>query len=364
MHRAECIRFGGTVLMQTVSRFEVNLLYLLYFFLRREPLERVAPLIESGHAPPACLSRGAVRLIADALKKGCVRLLAERGGWRRERFLRDGRPVEGRLWERTAPADLGLTFSPQTLVFLRWITAVQPDAKQPLPLVLERLTDGDRLLLFFAHEGLRQYCGRNLDWQTLPGFADHGLCRLAYPDDFARAGLLDAPDFALWTTGVGACVLEALQNDLAARWVEVEGHKQSIQVSEAMRQLGEEQERVLTAFLAATERQRRWDLARFLLRTASCLLPVNPQPDFWVGSVRQTKQRLAERTATYAAALAFLRQVDGLRRWDRQARLTGYFDEGYQAAQLWKADWEEHQGDLLVERAHAVIRRLDPLRQT
>src|SRR5258707_10207739 len=152
-HLAQCTggEFPGPTArtrMQTVSRFEANLLYLLYFFLRREPFDRVLPLLESGHTPPLCLSRGAVRLIADTLRKGCVHLLAERGGWRRERFLRNGRPVEGRLWERTVPTDLVLTFSPQTLVFLRWITAVKPDAKQPLPLALERLTDGDRLLLF------------------------------------------------------------------------------------------------------------------------------------------------------------------------------------------------------------------------
>jgi hypothetical protein len=350
--------------MQTVSRFEANLLYLLYFFLRREPLDRVAPLIESGHPPPPCLSRGAVRLIAGALRKGCVQLLAERGGWRRARFLRDGRFVDGRLWERTAATDLGLTFSPQILVFLRWLTAVQPGAKQSLPLALEQLTDGDRLVLFFAHEGLRQYRGPNLDWQTLPGFADHGLCRLVYPDDFARFGLARTPDFAPWTTGVGACIVEALQVDLAARWVEVECRKQGIQAPEAMRQLGQEQERELTAFLDAAGDKRRWDLARFLLWAALRLLPEDPQPDFWVGSLRHTKQRLAERTSTYAAAVAFLRQLDRLQGWNRQARLTGYFDEGYQASQLWKADWEEHQGDVLVERAHAVIRRLDPLRQT
>jgi hypothetical protein len=350
--------------MQAVSRFEANLLSLLYFFLRREPLDRVLPLIESGHTPPRCLSRGAVRLITDALRKGCVHLLADRGGWRHERFLRNGRPVEGRLWERTPPTDLGLTFSPQTLAFLRWITAVKPDAKQPLPLALQHLTDGDQLLLFFAYEGLRQRGGRGFGWQTLPGFADHGLCRLAYPDDFAGASLVKAPDFEVWTTGVGACNMEALQNDLAARWVEVECGKQGIQNYAAMRQLGEEQERVLTAFLNAAEQQGRWDLARFLLRAASRLLTEHAQADFWVGSLQHAKQRLADRATTYAMALVFLRQLGRLQRWEQEARLTGYFDEGYQAAQLWKADWEQHEGDVLMERAQAVMRQLDPLRQS
>jgi hypothetical protein len=350
--------------MLTVSRFEANLLYLLYFFLRREPAERALSLIEKGQTPPRCLSRAAVRLIRDALTKGCVQLLAERGGFRRERFLRDGRPVEGRLWERTPPHELGLTFSRQTLEFLCWITAVNPDAKEPLrPPPLGQLTDGDRLLLFFAHEGLRQYSGK-LDWQTLPAFAGHGLCRLEYPDDFARSPIEQVPDFAGWVIGVGASILEALQNDLAARWVEVECRKQRIHEYPVMRQLGEEQERVLTAFLDAVESAGRLDLARFLLRAAARLLPEYVQADFWVHSHQHGKQRLADRAATYACALAFLRQLPRLQQWERRARETGYFDEGYAAAQLWKADWEKYQGDILVDRANAVVRQLDPLRQT
>jgi hypothetical protein len=351
--------------MQTVSRFEANLLLLLYFILRREPAERALPLIEKGLTPPRCLSRAAVRLVQDALTKGCVHLLAERGGFWRERFLRDGRPVEGRLWERTAPEQLGLTFSRQTLEFLRWLTAVKPDAKEPAPRpALQPLTDGDRLLLFFAHEGLRQFSGRKLDWQSMPAFAQHGLCRLAYPDDFAFPVIAEPPDFTVWTGGVGACVLEALQNDLAARWVEVECRKQQLHEYVAMRRLGEEQERVLTAFLSAVERAGRLDLARFLLRAAARLLPEHTQADFWVHSLQHTKQRLADRAATYACALAFLRQLPRLQQWERRARVTGFFDEGYPAAQLWMADWEQYQGDVLVERAQAIVRQLDPLRQT
>jgi hypothetical protein len=351
--------------MQTVSRFEANLLTLLYFFLRREPAQRALPLLGHGQTPPPCLGRGTVRLVRDALAKGCVHLLAERGGWRHERFLRGGRPVAGRLWERTPPDALGLTFSRQTLEFLRWVTAVKPGATGLRPhLDLSEVTDGDRLLLFFAHEGLRQYAGKGLDWQTLPEFADHGLCRLLYPDDFARSGLAQPPDFAPWTAGAGACVLEALQNDLAARWVEVECGKQRIPDYPTMQQLGEEQERVLNAFLNALERAGRLDLARFLLRAAARLLPESVEANFWVRALQHGKQRLAERNATYALALTFLRHLNRLQAWDRRARATGYFDDGYEASQLWKADWEQFQGDVLVERAQTVIQRLDPLRQT
>jgi hypothetical protein len=225
------------------------------------------------------------------------------------------------------------------------------------------LTNGDRLLLFFAHEGLRQYTGK-FDWQMLPAFTGHGLCRLAYPDDFARSPIEQVPDFAEWVNGVGARILEALQNDLAGRWVEVECRKQHIHDHATMRRLGEEQERVLTAFLDAVEGAGRCDLGRFLLRAAARLLPEHAQASFWVGHLQHGKQRLADRASTYACALAFLRQLPRLKQWERRARETGYFDEGYAAAQLWMADWEHFQGDVLLDRAQAVVRQLDPLRQT
>ncbi len=47
--------------MQTVTRFEANLLRLLYYFLGREPVESALPLVENRCTPPACLGRPAVR---------------------------------------------------------------------------------------------------------------------------------------------------------------------------------------------------------------------------------------------------------------------------------------------------------------
>ena len=62
-------------------------------------------------------------------------------------------------------------------------------------------------------------------------------------------------------------------------------------------------------------------------------------------------------------ALALTRQTERLRDWARRARAVGYFDEGYAAAQLWQADWEQYDGDALCERARAIERQLDPMRQ-
>jgi hypothetical protein len=351
-------------LMQTVTRFEANLLRLLYYFLGREPAESALDVLAERSTPPVCLSRPAVRLVQDALAKGCTFLLARRGGWRVESHLRGDRVVEGRLWQRTPPADLGLTFSRHALEFLIWITSARPGDKEPhwRP-AEEELTPGDLLLLYFAHQGLRTSAASlgAADLRRRPPFVRHGLCWLAYPEDFAAAPEEFAPDFAPWTNGVGATMLEALQPELATRWIEVEGGKGSIVDWQRMRDLGRSQVRVLTAFLDAVEKADRLDLARFLLRAAHHLVGPHASSAMWVEAMTDAGPRLAERTVTYGSALAFLHQLPRLQSWDRQARSVGYFDEGYQAAQLWKTDWGRYEGDAVCDRARAIIRRLDPL---
>jgi hypothetical protein len=352
--------------MQSVSRFEADLLRLLWYFLSREPLERALPLLENRCAAPHCLHRNAVRLIQDTLAKGCVFLLARRGGWRRERFLRGERVVEGRLWERTPPAELGLTFSTHTLAFLIWITANRPsDTTRAWVVPEDELTLGDRMLLYFVHEGLRNV-GEGLSASVLrteEPFVRHALCWLAFPEDYTAAPTGVRPNFAPWTKGAGACMLEALQPELARRWIEVESSKERITDPQAMRVLGLAQERVLTAFLDAIEQAGRMDLARFLLQAAAVLLGPHAHAGMWTSNLNLTGQRVADRAAIYQAATTFLRTLDRLQSWERRARGVGYFDEGYAASQLWKADWEQVQGDRLIERARVLVQQLGPLRQ-
>jgi hypothetical protein len=351
--------------MQTVSRFESNLLRLLYFFLGREPAERALPLIEARLQAPRCLSRTAIELAQAALAKGCVHLLATRGGWRYERFLREGKASAGRLWQRTPPAELALTFSRHALEFLVWITAARPRDKQPdwNPSAAD-LTSGDLLLLYFAHQGLRQspdsLGAPELRLRTL--FVNHGLCRLAYPEDFTAAPAGSAPSFVAWTNGIGAAILESSQPELEARWVQVEADKASIAMPDRMRALGRSQERVLTGFLDALESVNRLDLARFLLAATARLLGPHTHAEMWTRSLQMSGLRLADRAATYQAAMAFLLQLERLQTLERRARGVGYFDEGYAASQLWKSDWERFSGDVLCERAQAIIRQFDPMR--
>jgi hypothetical protein len=352
--------------MLNVSAFEAKLLRLLYYFLRREPAERALPLVEGRAQPPKCLSRGAVRLVQDALAKGCVYLLAERGGWRNERYLRNEKAVGGRLWERTTPEDLGMKFSKHTLEFLIWITSARPGDKDaawgPGP---DKLTPADLLLLFFAHEGLRETIeslGAPAMRKRAP-YSTHGLCWLAYPEDFTHIPDSTTPRFGPWVEGLGSCILEALQPSLTERWLQVESSKERMTDPPAMRQLGNSQERVLTAFLDAIEKAGRRDLARFLLRAGQSLLGPYAHTGMWTGSLQMGGTRLADRAATYQAATAYLRCFERLMNWARWARSVGYFDEGYDAAQLWLSDWERYDGDTLTTRAHAIVRGLDPMKQ-
>lgn len=364
--------------MRVVSRFENRLLRILHCFLRRLPTEQVRAEVEtpSDVPRPRCLSRPAVELVQEALAKGCTAILAgavltrEEGtlrgdGWRRERFLRDERVVEGRLWERTPPDRLGLTFSGHALDFLMWITATKPaDARNTWEVPENELTLGDLFLLFLAFERLRPTNALAVLRKRLP-FTRHGLCRLAFPEEFADNDDNPAPDFAPWTTGAGACILEVLRRDLAARCVEVERGKGAVADWQRLRGLGRAQEQALNGFLDAVTKVERPDLARFLLQAASELLGEGVTSAQLIGGVKGKNEgpRLADRMETNQGALALVRQLERFRRWERAARRVGYFDEGYARNQLWLADWERWQGDVLHGRAQALVQELDPLRQ-
>jgi hypothetical protein len=367
--------------MKAVSRFEFNLLRILHFFLGRVPLEQARPLVsnpvEKGR--PKCLSKAAVELVQDALGKGTVELLARAGGWRPESFLRTGKAKEGRLWQRTPPRELGLPFSRHALDFLIWITAVKPSDQRTNWVPPENeLTMGDLLLLYYAYAGLRDTdVGPAL--RARATFTRHGLCRLAYPDDFAQNTDNPDPDFAPWTTGLGACILEALQRPLTDRWLEIERGKCQILEWQQLRALGRAQEQVLTRFLDAVEAAERPDLARFLMRAAGEILTEDVTPRFWVGGLQTTGPRMADRQETNQAALALVRQFERFRRWERQARSVGFFDEGYGRCKLFLADWEGRRdrdrpadrerregdviyGDIIYRRAQAIVEALDPMR--
>jgi hypothetical protein len=351
--------------MKAVTRFEFNLLRILHFFLGRVPLEQARPLVTAlwEKARPKGLSKTAVELVQDALAKGTVEMLARAGGWRPEQFLRNGKAKEGRLWQRTPPRELGLPFSRHALDFLIWITAVKPTDQRTNWMPPEKeLAMGDLLLLYCAYAGLRTVPDVGPSLRARVTFSRHGLCRLAFPDDFAENADNPDPDFAPWTTGLGACILEALQHALAASWLEIEREKCRVLDWQQLRALGRSQEQVLTHFLDAVEAAERPDLARFVMRAAAEVLTEDVRPAFWVGGLQSTGPRMADRQETNLAALALVRQFERFRRWERQARSVGYFDEGYGRCKLYLADWERCAGDVIAARAQAIVEALDPMR--
>jgi hypothetical protein len=343
--------------MKSVSRFEANLLGILQCLLQRAPRQRALQLIGE-LLPSPCLSRMAVELIQDHLSKGCVWLLA-RTGWRRERHLRDSQIQEGRLWARTPPEELALSFSRHSVEFLLWLAVGNsPEEKARWKPAAQDLASGDRLLLYWAFQALR-------DTEVIKRlrrnecFTGDALCRLAFPEEFAHVETL--PDWNPWTTGVGSCILEALQLPLSERWLQLESEKEQIVDCKRMRDLGRSQERVLRSFGDALTVAQRPDLARFLLRALSLLLRDKPPVRRWIGNLDVRTLRLADRLETYRAALALVKHSEALREWERQARLVSYFEDGYAASQLWKSDWEHFAGEEICEHGRRILGEIEPL---
>jgi hypothetical protein len=349
-----------------VSRFEYNLLRLLRFALGHMPAEQAAPLVLARLAPaPGCLSRACVRLAEDTLAKGVVLHLVRAGGWRRERFLRAGKPTDGRVWDRVPLTDRALEFSRHPLAFLRWLTAEKPtDTKEPWDVSPTELTPADEVFFALAYDNLRAMPDVAGLLAGKTAFRRNCLCWLQSPGDFGTTDEPTPPAFGPWVTGQRAVVLECLQPALAERWTRSERAKGQINDWRTMRTQGHAEQAVLAGFLAVAETAGRPDLARFVLKAAEAILR-SPDlgPEFWTGGLRENRpQRLADRLATERVALALPRQLDVLQRWDRKARSVGFFDEDYAASQLWKADWEAARGDELAARAKAVLDKLEPLR--
>jgi FtsH ternary system domain X6 len=342
---------------KAISRFEVNLLRAFRGLLQQAPVEQVLPLLTRRLPRPKCLSRDAVELIQDTLAKGCVQFLA-RSGWMRERFLRDAKIAEGRLWQRTPPAELGLTFSGNALEFL--LQLVSGTIGKVVPKVND-LTLGDRLLLFLAFDVLRQTeLAGELRKEWLPLHQD-GLCRLAFIEELAEGPGRFRIDWLTWTTGLGASILETLQGWLADRWTALERKKETITTPARIRKIGATQTRVFGEYLDVLDQASRWDLARCFLDAGRRLLRDQPTARKWTGNLDVSNQRVADRVATYRDALAFVQQMERLDQWNQRAGSVGYFDEGYAASQLWKADWERLEGAQMCERARAILHEVEPV---
>jgi hypothetical protein len=306
--------------------------------------------------------------VQDSLAKG-LPLLAARGGWRKERFLRNGQTTTGRVWERSSNEERGLRFSAATLEWLIWLTTVNPAEEDKLPEIDPTATTaGDSIFFYFAFDRLEE---SRLAGPLLkqPWFARHALLQLAFPDRFAESGIrevaaLDGPAathpsrvaaFTPWLEPQTVWLLEALQDRLAERWIDVERRKREFSDGRKLQSLGDMQQRVLERFFQDVEQAGRKDLARFLLCAANEVLD-GPDRSSWFPKLDVRDLRLADRTDVYRDGLSFLRALSRLQQWEQSARSVGYYDEGYAAGQLWKADWERWNGTSLCTAAAEIIR--------
>ena len=345
--------------MRSINRFESNLVRILHSFLGHTSVQHVLPALKRPMERPSCLSRDAVELVQQSLANGTVMLLARRGGWLQQRHLRGDQIREGSLWQRSKPEELGLTFSAASLDFLIWLTATNIELETDFwePPSGGPLTLGDQFLLHRAARALGD-SQHTHPWYASDVFRDNTLIALTQPQQFAVAEVVPQPDFDPWLTGIGGCVLEAMQDDLAESWNAVEQDKRRISNNDLMLQLGRVQEEVLNRLFDAAEKHGRRDLCRFLLQALHQVVGPRSERDHWVALLRTDELRLAQRTELYESASAFLRSASRLRHWHTRSLGVGYFDEGYAESQLYKSLWESTSAEESFGHADRVIGEL------
>lgn len=349
-----------------VSRFEFNLLRILRFVVGHFPADQGMQLMRIPVPRPECLSSVAVELVKDTLAKACVLFLVRQGGWRNDRYLRDQSPAGGRVWERIPLDERSFAFSRSVLEFFIWVTAEKVhDTKIAWDAIPQSLTPADELLFWLAYDAVRIDPDLAASLRRKEAFRQNPFCWISFPGDMVDSDEISLPNFAPLFVGQRAVYLECLQTHLEQRWIRSERMKGQIGDWKAMRQQGRAEFASLQAFLAAAEKANRADLTRFVLRANSALFSSEMTPVFWTGGLQGSgPPRLADRLDTQRSALALPRQMETLENWQQRARSIGFFDNDYQASQLWKSEWEASGGDRVAARARTAIEMLEPLRGT
>ena len=348
-----------------VSKFEFNLLRILRFLLGHFPADQGLQLVRGSLPRPDCLSADAIHLAKDTLAKGCVLFLVREGGWRNDRHLRNNQPTAGRGWERIPLDERTLEFSRHVLSFLMWATAekVQDQNGTSWNAPRKELTPADELFFWRAFEACRADPDLIAVLRRQDAFRLNPLCWVSFPGDMTDADEPTPPDFEPMFTGLRAVFLECLQAHLTTTWTRSERAKGQIGDWRRMRHQGRAEFAALRAFLEAADRAGRTDLARFVLKANATLFQTELAPPYWTGGLQGSgPPRLADRLDTQRAALAVPRQMELLEAWQQRALYVGYFDDGYQASQMWKQDWEAAHGDRVAARARATVEMIEPLR--
>jgi len=345
---------------RVVNKFEGRLITILRGIVRLGPMDAALPCVFEKMPAPRGLGTTCVQLACDSLAKGCIQYLAKIGGWRHERFLRDGQPIEGRFWERIPLAERQLTFSRHALEFLIWLTAEHPTHAKMFDPPFDELTLADELLFFLAYDALRDTEAGPV-WRSKRLFARNALCRLHYAEEFTE--IVQPVDFQPWVHGLGAAIVEVMQSPLAERWYSVECGKRAIGDWKRYQSIADAQDQVVESFLGAVEQAKRLDLARFLLHAAvRYCTPTRDKDDLLGGLQSSGPPRLAERYRAQRQWAVLARVLHRMKDWQRQARSIGFMDDGYPAAQFLLNEWDAVGADDAIISARKLLRQLEPVR--
>jgi len=345
--------------IRNVSIFEARLLRILRVLMGRGQIDQVLAILVRPEKRPKCLSRQCVQLVQNYLSTGMTEFLA-RSGWSSETFLHGERVVTGRLWQRHEVQQMSLEFSAASLELLVWLTTenfVQPKAK--LNVDPAALTVGDQLLWTRTWLAVQDTLG-GPPLMEQPGFAGLGLLNLLAPGATGLHVGQSEPGVAFWCRPAQAWILESLQSQLTAAWVQAEARKRINTSHKDVRRIGQHQMRLLEDLFTAAQRHERRDLCVFILRAAFEL--INDASGEWYRALNVKSLKMAERQAVYAAALAFFTGLNRLHEWNQQARSVGFYDEDYESAQFWKSCWEHYRGDEMHRRARQIAEDVNPVR--
>jgi hypothetical protein len=336
--------------MTRVSPSEHTLLTLARAVVGHGQYGPVEDLLRGSHSAPERLSPGALHVLRDTLAKGTVLSLIRRGGWRRQRHLHGAQERSGRLWQRHPL--LPLHFSALCVQTLQWLAEQPLDSAECKPLAVEGApTLADELFLYSCcHLVAGTPCGPSVGAQ--PVFRRSALCWLGFPELLGQPPAEFGPALFTPLLASHAPILEALQADLARRWLRLEESKHRISNPADMIALGQTQEAVLTAFLSAIDSAGRRDLAGFLIGAGKSLMQ---QPASWWVAGLSPQSSLRERSEAAQAAGAFLRGLERLGRWDAEHRMVRFFDDGYEVAQVLLSEWKAF-GEAGFRRAADLLR--------
>jgi hypothetical protein len=346
-----------------VSPFEANLITITRHLMHQPVPGDARVMIREKMPRPQVLSENAIHLLKDTLSKGCVLFLVRQGGWRNERFLQEGKPLEGRVWDRHPVGERLLSFQRCVLEFLVWLTSDRPHKPEETWRPSER-SPADELFFAMAISRLLDIPDAALLMRDKTAFAGNGLARLACPDLFAAPNDFPSVEFAPWFEPPRVSWLEALQPWLAKLWIDFEFDHGQTEDWNRLADLGRSKGQTLTAFIAAARSAQRPDLCRFLLTAMDRVFGNGPRPlSFWIGGLNDRSPiRLADRLNVQRAAVsvpqAFLTYSD----WMANFRTIGYFDDAYAVAQIALADWEAINGEQLAAAARQSVSAIEPLK--